>query len=174
VDVDLLPSEELLWQGRPARYPVFDHADRFVLPMLAGMVVFGVLVVAPTPTEPPHGVFRFFPILWFAALAWFVVARFGLRQLTLRSTEYTVTDQRVIVTTKPFGSRRECSAYLRALDPPVLKEHPDGRGTITFGEPVMLVFTWSRPTPSQGLVLEQIPEANAVRDLIVSTRGGRR
>jgi hypothetical protein len=32
------PPEELLWQGKFARYPMFDHADRFVLPMLAGMV----------------------------------------------------------------------------------------------------------------------------------------
>jgi hypothetical protein len=172
VDVDLLPSEELLWQGKPARYPVFDHVDRFVLPMLAGMVVFGVVFIAPMQTEQQTGVFRFFPIIWLAGLAWFVVAWFGLRQLTLRSTEYAVTDQRVIVTTKPFGSRREHSAYLRDLDQPVLKEHPDGRGTIIFGEPVILVVAGSRPTPSQGLALVQIPEAHVVRDLIVSARGG--
>ncbi|MEO6082680.1 MAG: hypothetical protein ABIQ18_06195 [Umezawaea sp.] len=145
-----------------------------MLPMLAGFAVFGVVFVAPMPTEQMTGVFRFFPILWFGLLAWFVVAWFGLRQLTLRSTEYAVTDQRVIVTTKPFGSRREHSAYLRDLYPPGLKEHPDGRGTITFSEPVVLAATRSRRTSSQGLALEQIPEARVVRDLIVSARGGGR
>jgi hypothetical protein len=168
--VDPLPSESVLWQGKPARYPLLDHWDRFVLPLLAFMIVFGTVFFVILPSEPTTGPYRFFPILWFAALAWFVVARYGLRQLTLRSAEYAVTDQRVVVVTKPFGSRTERSAYLNALEPPVLAEHPDGLGTITFGKPSALVTSGSRPAPNQLIVLEQIPDAATVRDLIIRNR----
>ncbi|MFD9737292.1 hypothetical protein [Umezawaea sp. NPDC059074] len=168
--VDLLPSETLLWQGKPARFPLFDHWDRFVLPVLGALVLFGVLFFPTLSAERPSGLFRVFPVLWFVVLAWFVVARYGLRQLTLRSAEYAVTDQRVIVVIKPFGSTTERSAYLNALEPPVLKEHPDGLGTITFGRPSALVARGSRPAPNQVILLESIPDAAAVRDLITRNR----
>ena len=168
--VDLLPSETLLWQGKPARFPLFDHWDRFVLPVLGALVLFGVLVLPSLSTQRPTGLSRAFPIVWFAVLVWFAVARYGLRQLTLRSAEYAVTDQRVIVVIKPFGSTTERSAYLNALEPPVLDEHPDGLGTITFGRPSALVASGSRPAPNQVILLERIPDAAAVRDLIIRNR----
>jgi hypothetical protein len=170
VDVDLLPSEQVLWRGKPARYPLFERVDRLFVPLWCFLVACFLVVTLPGPSSRDTLIARVFPVLSVVVLVWLVVARYGLRQLTLRSTEYVVTDRRLIVATKPFGSRHEQGLYLAQLEPPVVRDHGDGHGTITFGRPASFgTVPGSRPVPA----LEWIPDAERVRDLITEARAGR-
>jgi hypothetical protein len=168
VDVDLLPSERLLWRGKPARYPLFEAGDRFFAAIWLFVVGCGAVVMIGNDDVPTY-----FRVAFPAMAVWLVVAKLGLRRLTVRSTEYVLTDQRVVVVTKPFGSRRENSAYLDQIGPPDLIGHDDDRGTITFGKPGVPTWQGARPDPARAIALEWITGAEAVRDLIVEARAGR-
>jgi hypothetical protein len=175
VNVDLLPAESVLWQGKPARYPWFERSDRYLLlPMWGVFAVIAVwLFIAPPAADTTLG--RLFPVSWSAVLVWVMADKLVMRQRTLRSTEYVVTDQRVVVTTRPFGSRLEHSAYLSQLEPPTLAEHGNGLGSIIFGRPSVIGLPrGTRPKPGQTVGLEQIPNAGQVRDTIAAAQAAGR
>ncbi|KAA2255373.1 hypothetical protein F0L68_28640 [Solihabitans fulvus] len=179
---ELLPSEEVLWTGSPVRFPVFDAGD--ILAVLLGLVWF-VFAIFWTTTAAQGGAPAWF-LLWgvvFMLMGLYMAAgRLLVRWLSLRSTNYTVTNLRLIATWTSFGSARERSRYLSSLEPPVLSADEDGVGTIRFGEQSafqvllsqpMMMGRWNRGQPPV-IELRAISNARFVRDLIVATRSGQR
>lgn len=174
--MDLLPAERLLWTGSPVRFPVFDATDLVAVPfsiMWCGFAVFWEVTVIRT--NGPS-----FLVLWglmFVLVGlYFVAGRLIVRWLTLRGTEYAVTDQRVVVHSSVLGIDRERSEYLTNLEPPTLRESANGAGTIRFGSssgyPPMFHARW--PAQKSGIQLREIENARFVRDTIAKARAGSR
>jgi hypothetical protein len=170
----LLPSETVLWRGRPGSYPVFDRSDFVTLPF--GVVFLGVLgYFFVWPAWRDHSAFGIVATTIFSAAALYnVVGRLVVRQLTLRSAEYVVTDQRLVVRSKLFGHAREQAVWLTKIEPPVLTESADGTGSITFGDTRLFDRYSSRGDGSnrdeQPPEFVGIPDARRVRDLVASAR----
>lgn len=136
--VDLFAGERVLWEGAPTKFPVFDSGDVLLVPfslLWCGFAVFWTIGATGAGGATPFTLFG----LFFVALGlYFVFGRLIVRWLKLRGTAYTVTDRRIIVTSTAFGRRRENSAYLNTLPPPVLSRGVDMAGTITFGSSTRL------------------------------------
>src|SRR4051794_33396404 len=131
--VDLFAGERVLWDGTPTKFPVFDRGDVFLVPfslLWCGFAIFWTIGAIGSGGPTPFAIFGLFFIM---IGLYFVFGRLIARWMRLRGTTYTVTDRRVIVISTAFGRRREKSAYLNTLPPPVLTKGTDMTGTITFG-----------------------------------------
>jgi hypothetical protein len=173
VDIELSPSEDVLWTGSPVRYPVFDRQDAFLVPFSILWFAFAIFweVTAARSGAP------FFFDIWglpFIVFGFYLsVGRLAVRQIMLRSVVYTITNQRIIMRWKGMGNERERSRYLDHLEPPILAESDDGVGTIRFGLVGLFQFNsqQARGWPGQDpFVLYAIPGARSVRDTILAAR----
>jgi hypothetical protein len=108
------------------------------------------------------------------------VGRFVVRAVVSRRTRYVVTDRRLLLLGGGFSGDRTVAQYLSALPPPVIKEAPDGSGSLAFGAFPSLadVFTGNRqrrPALWSGEfsvmpVLRHISDVRRVRDLIAEAQ----
>jgi hypothetical protein len=156
------------------RITVFEPVDRILVPFHAlwlGVVVF--LMINKTIMVTPFAV----PIVavFLGAGLYALVGRLIVRGLAVRSSEYTVTDRRLIVIMRVFGRRREFTEYLRVLQSPLLQEDNDGIGTIRFGSSRVLAQVRDMRQTQQvsfgnPLVLHGIPHARNVRDIIATAQ----
>jgi hypothetical protein len=176
---DLFSGERVLWEGAPTRFPVFDRGDVFLVPfslLWCGFAIFwtvgAVGMGGPSPFALFGGVFVVIGL-------YFVFGRLITRWLKLRSTTYTVTDRRVIVTSTAFGRRRENSAYLKTLPPPTLSGGMDMAGTITFGNSSRMndiraaagMFTVGGQSGAPFVpTLTHVSNARLVRDIIAAAQ----
>jgi hypothetical protein len=157
------------------RVAVFEPIDRFLVPFhvlwLGGFVF---LMLNKTIIVSPVGL----PIvvIFLGVGLYALFGRLIIRALAVRSSTYTITDQRLTVTMRVFGRRREFSEHLRTLKPPLLDEHHDGTGTIKFGSSssamaevreMQQTQRFFAPNP---LVLHAIPHARHVRDIIATAQ----
>lgn len=134
---DLYPGERLLWTGMPTRYPVLSRTDRVILPLSAfAVIMFVSNAIVPMIRDDRAGNVVMVPFLVVFGLmvTHLLAGRFVVRRRELRTTTYTVTDQRVIVVSRPLLGRRVNSAYLRALLPPLVVSESGSVGTIKFGQ----------------------------------------
>jgi hypothetical protein len=178
--VDLFPGERVLWEGRPARHPLFQPADALLVPfsiMWCGFAVFWE-ASALTDDGPGPSLFR---ALWgipFVLIGLYLVGgRFVVHAITSRRTRYVITDRRVLVIGGLSGTCTT-SAYLSSLPPPVITVGPDGSGSLAFGA---FPNSWgalsqrtdggrgaaNQPMPP---VLWHIPEVRRVRDLVANSQ----
>ncbi len=181
-DVELLPGERLLWEGRPLRHRLFRAPDALLIPfslLWFGFVVFweaSVLTERTVGDRPPV-----FFVLWGVPFVlvglYLVVGRFVVRAVASRRTRYVLTDLRILVIGGMSGNRTT-SAYLRSLPPPVVAEQPDRSGNLAFGAfpGILDPFThrnglrgWASE-PSSDPALWHIPEVRRVRDLIAGVQ----
>jgi hypothetical protein len=177
-DFDRFPAERVLWTGSPVRHPAPDATDMVLLAMGLAFLLFSAFWVTSTVRNGAAPLFAGFgALIGLSALVqtWGTVA---YRHLMLRHAVYTVTDQRLVVVTNALGRHKEESSYLAELRPPVLKERPDGVGSITFGtsnpfaprRSTKFSRSWTIERP---IALYGIGNARHVRDLVVSHRGPR-
>lgn len=170
---DLLPSERVLWTGKPARFPLLDRGAVLLVPF--GLVWLGFVVLFWVRASP-QGVMRLaVPVVLVLGLGSVLWQTFHPR-LVLTSAEYTVTDQRVITTSRVLGRYREQSAYLTDLPPATLFERDGGVGTIRFGDSGSLADLF--PSRKDGesrppFALREIENAREVRDTIANARAAR-
>jgi hypothetical protein len=90
--------------------------------------------------------------------------------LELRSTVYTVTNQRVLIEAKVFGRPRSRSRYLRQLVPPTVVDRA-GIGDVRFGEQSLLEMmraSRNRALPPRPFELRAIENPARVRDLVMA------
>jgi hypothetical protein len=171
VVADLSPSERVLWTGSPVRHPVFDSSDRLVVP---GALVGVVFLVFWVSTATAAGAPFFFVGFGYLGLAWVVFLLIGrpvLRWLELRTTVYTVTDQRVLIEAKVLGVARNRSRYLRQLSPPMVVARAGGVGDVRFDNETFLDMVRAnrnRPMPPRPFELRAIEGPERVRDLIMT------
>lgn len=170
VTADLAPSERVLWTGSPVRHPVFDATDRFMIPVAILGVAFMIFWLSGVIGAHAPG---FFLVVGSIGLAWAVFLLLGrpvVRWLELRSTVYTVTDQRVLIESKVLGVPRSRGRYLRQLSPPTVVSRGGGLGDVRFDEPSMLELiraSRNRPFPPRPFELRAIEDPRRVRDLIM-------
>lgn len=168
---DLAPSERVLWTGSPVRHPVFDSSDRLVVPA----AIFGVaFMVFWMGTVVDTGAPALFLVAGGLGLAWTVFLLLGrptLRWLELRSTVYTVTNQRVLIEATVLGRPRSRSRYLRQLVPPTVVARARGIGDVRFEEQGLLEMmraSRNRALPPRPFELRAIENPARVRDLIMA------
>ncbi|MEU4715247.1 hypothetical protein AB0F73_16515 [Micromonospora purpureochromogenes] len=182
-DVELLPGERLLWEGRPLRHRLFRAPDALLIPV--SLLFFGfavvweasVLATRTAEGEPPPVFFALWGIPFVLAGLYLVVGRFVVRAIASRRTRYVLTDLRIVIIGGLSGNRTT-SAYLRSLPPPVMAEQPDRSGSLAFGAfPGVLDGFYHRnglrgwaSEPSSNPVLWHIPEVHRVRDLIAGAQ----
>ena len=137
----LLPGERILWSGQPGQGLLFTSRDTFLIPF--SLVWFGFTVFWESQVTSQSEAPNFF-VLWGAMFMCFglymVVGRFIVDAWLRRRINYAVTDQRVlIVRSAPFA--KFVAVSLARLPEVQLSERGNGRGTIRFGQEVMM---WGR------------------------------
>lgn len=170
-----LASEHVLWRGSPVRHPAFDRVDVFLVPF--SIVWLGFFVfwekTAVRNGEPAFFLIWGIPFLCFGL--YLNIGRFAARQIRLRSSVYTITDQRLIVRWNGWGQPREHSIYLKHLEPPQVTETDDGVGTIRFGSGNLFDYSGANRSPRRGwngdpFTIYAIRDVDTVLDLLVENR----
>ena len=164
----LLPGERLLWTGRPKQGLLFRPSDLFIVAF--GLVWTGLSLFAVH--DDPVAVLGDV-ITWpFLAVGFYLIVGRFPHDAWLRSRLlYAVTNRRVIVLVgRP--NQRLLSAEIGYLPALTYKEHPGGRGTLTFdvesSEPEL---PWLQPgkeayTDLSRLRFAHIEQPRLVYDLI--------
>lgn len=137
----LLPGERIIWSGQPGQGLLLTSRDWFLIPFsLAwfGFTVFWEFGVT-SQSEAPD-----FFVLWGAMFMciglYMVVGRFIVDAWLRRRIQYAVTDQRVLIArSSPFA--KFVAVSLARLPDVQLSERAGGRGTIRFGQDVVV---WGR------------------------------
>jgi hypothetical protein len=171
-----LPGETILWQERPAWRPVARSV--FHIRMVA--LYFGLLIIADIVANRLHGLSPLatlraeLPLVALAAGAGAVLL--VLAWLTARTTDYTITDRRVVLR---FGVAfpATLSLPLRVIGSVAVRVHPDHTGDIPLvprtGERVSYLKLWplarpwrlARPQP----MLRAVPRAGMAAALLSRT-----
>lgn len=116
------PGEQLLWSGSPRQVRPGGRGSRIALLAGVALVVAGILLMF-------FGVGYWAPFLIVgAAMAWTGFHR----RSEVRTSEYFLTNRRIVVQASVAGRDQEKVYPLAELSPPVLTEHADGTGTLTF------------------------------------------
>lgn len=129
---NLLPGERVVWRGRPRKRLIFRAIDIFLIPFSlfwAGFVVFWNLSVW---TSNAPGSFGIFGLPFLAVGIYFAIGRFMVDAYRLERLNYTVTNQRVVITRQGSGSVQ--SLDIHRLPNLSMTQKSDGSGTLTFGE----------------------------------------
>lgn len=177
---DLYPNERVLWTGSPTRFPIFNRADLLLVPfsiLWFGLLTFMMANAAGSDVPGPIQPFLIFGGLFVVIGLYLVFGRFILRRLSLRNTHYVVTDRRVIANWTVLGRRRQQTAYLKDLPPPIITGRDLSVGTIKFGDSSFMdelmaeakFVPGSRP-PAVRPVLVEVAGARQVRDLIATAQ----
>ncbi|GHJ43593.1 hypothetical protein Cs7R123_09350 [Catellatospora sp. TT07R-123] len=175
--LNLLPGEQVLWQGSPIRHRLVWPPDALLIPFSIVWCGFAVFMEASAVADGAPGFFAIWGAMFVAVGGYLVVGRFVVRAVVSRRIRFAVTEHRVIVIGGLTGGRAE-STYLDALPPPVISERPDGSGTLAFGAMPSIgdMFSgamsrrqswrmWS-PHPSATPLLADVPDVRRARDLI--------
>jgi hypothetical protein len=170
---ELYPSEHVLWTGAPTRIPMFEPIDLVLIPFMTLWTGLAAFDFKNAMAHRSSG--GFLAGIFVAVGMYMLVGRLIVRFVALRSSQYTVTDRRLIVNLRVFGRPREFTEYLRNLKPPTLREHRDGLGTIRFGDWSMqdIPRDAMRSQLSQvgdPFVLHGVQHAQYVRDIIATAQ----
>jgi hypothetical protein len=130
----LLPSERILWCGRPPTGFLFRKSDAFLIPfslLWAGFAVFWEYMAyaqgAPT-------FFLLFGAVFVLIGVFFTVGRFYYDMRVRENTVYAVTDSRALILAG-FARQSLTALTLKSLSQIGLELSGGGRGTISFGGP---------------------------------------
>jgi hypothetical protein len=177
--LDLMPGEDVLWEGKPQHHPVFDQGDFLLVPVSLGLFV-GALQLELNMIRSAAPALSILLLPFVILCLYLALGRLVARALRSRSTVYAVTNHRVIERIRRPVARTRW-VHVGQLTPPVVRM-PVGEatGSIAFGqfpwgpesirEMVRLQASWSvwstiYPAP---LVLRDIEHVHHVRDLIAS------
>lgn len=154
-------EEETLWRGTPSPRVLIGHAAGLLLMLIAILLL---VRVAASFTADLAGKSTIVSAGWWIAAALVVVQliRLGLALLRIRSTIYTITNQRIIVETGLL-SKAVSEIDLRTIDDTQFFQSPmhrlAGIGDVT-------LVSADRATPT--FVLHNVPDPRAMREMIRS------
>jgi hypothetical protein len=177
-DVNLLPGERIVWSGRPERYRLFRPADAYLIPFSVLWGGFAIFWESSALTMGAPGFFALWGVPFVAIGLYLIFFRFVVRARSLRMARYLVTNSRVIVS-GGFTGQNRAETWLTRLDPPIVKERPDGSGDLAFGSFPSVIQTgygWRRgsqpwgPDPLLPPVFRGIEQVRYVCDLIASSQ----
>ncbi len=164
---ELVPTETLLWYGKPASGIRCRFADIYLIPLLA---IWGVVMseLLATFTRGGYDEFDLFLFLWFLTGGFYhFLGRFILSSRIRLNTTYGLTNERIIIRRGIFRKTTK-SLNLYLLPEMNLTEIYDGSGTITFGNDlvrpgwVYLLGSSATKIPT----FEMIQDARKVYELI--------
>ena len=132
----LLPSERVIWSGRPNLSRWFSPIDLWLVPfslLWGGFAIFWEVMVLLLARG---GVILF--ALWgvpFVLIGQYMIwGRFLVRRFRRRHTTYALTDRRVLVLSHRWRSGEQLQASFLSHVPAInLRQRSDGSGTIQFG-----------------------------------------
>ncbi len=134
IRAELGPTENLLWAGRARRGIIFQSADRFWIPF--ALVWTGIVGYWLATTIPQWGQEAGRPLLvlpfFFLFGVHMLAGRFLVDATQRAHTCYGLSNERVIIVTE-LKTRLVRSVPLDTLNDVILKERPNGWGTITLG-----------------------------------------
>jgi len=164
---DILQSlsrdERLLWSGVPKQGLMFRAGDAFLIPfslLWCGFVIFWEWT-AVTANAPVF--MKLWGIPFVLAGLYITVGRFIYDMLLRARTDYAVTSERIIISSR-LGSRRIKSIDLGTLPEITLTMTTATEGTLTFGSNVPYMY-WSQQTAYRPPAFEGIPDAARVAAL---------
>jgi hypothetical protein len=152
---DTFDGERVLWIGQPARFPIFDVVGVLVTAVGIYCVVGATFSIVAGVRDGNATTVVLAAFIALCVLC-VVVGWPLLRRANLRSTQYLLTESRIVVCSTTTR-RRTLIAHLRDLPPPTLSIR-DGTsiGTIRFD--------------GSTVVLLEVENARQVHQLITSTR----
>ena len=162
----LVRDEKIIWSGRPAQGLLLTGRDGLLIPfslMWGGFAIFWETSVLKLPQAP--AVMKVWGVPFVLVGAYLVAGRFLLDYWIRRGTQYFVTNKRILIS-RPWPFSKFTAMSLDQLPEVSLTESANGRGTITFGQPLPL---WGRNqgfsawTPSLAPVPQFIAIENAGR-----------
>ncbi|GAB3396374.1 hypothetical protein [Amycolatopsis echigonensis] len=159
----LAEDEQLLWSGRPQRFPR-RYADYHIYVVTAvgfgAMAALGVIAVVRFDVDP--AVFAVWPVLFGMTLG-LGSERNRRRKALLRGLTYLVTDRRVVFVADRPGGIEFRWVLLPDLGKPRVRDHGDGTGTVGFGAPLGLRMRDLQFRAESPLVT-MVPELIAIDD----------
>ena len=167
-------GERILWTDRPRQGLLLRGVDAFMIPfslVWTGFAVFWFLMASGSQGGK-H--FSLLGIPFILVGVYLIIGRFSLDSWQRSKTYYGLTDRRVIIISG-ITARSVKSLNLHSLPEISLTEHSNELGSITFG-PTGFQHSWGKAAPWPGMnqyvspVLEQIPDAKSVYDLIQRTQ----
>lgn len=136
---DTFDGERVLWVGQPARFPIFDVVGVLLTTVGIYCIAGAVFSIVSAARDGNLITVALAALIGLCVLA-VIIGRPVLRRANLRTTQYLLTESRIVVASTVAG-RRVLIAYLRDLSPPALSMRDStGIGTIRFdGSTVVLL-----------------------------------
>ena len=139
VEFELLPDEDVLWQGKPILWKLFNAYDLFLIPF----TVFWCSIALPmlySGIRSGNPILILFPHAWIGLYMLF--GRFIYKTVRKQHTWYVITNKRILLCTNLFGKHVQTFNlnHLPALSKAV---GFGGIGNITFDEPGQKTW-WNR------------------------------
>jgi hypothetical protein len=139
INTELLSGENILWQGKPDQKMVFTKSDILLIPfslLWGGFALFweaNVLGIGIIPNKAPGDVFlpfALFGIPFVLMGLYFIFGRFVYKNYMKSMTDYFVTNQRILISSKNTIRTIE----LKSINSTTKRINSNGQGSITFGE----------------------------------------
>ncbi len=129
---NLLPEEQVLWEGRPATGVFLRPIEAVLIPFSLLWLGFAIFWGTGVWTSHAPLFFKLFVLPLLAAGFYLTIGRFGTDILNRRKIRYFVTNQRILIQ-KCVGSSKFKSIDIKKLPVLELEERSNGSGTIKFG-----------------------------------------
>lgn len=168
-------GERILWKGRPARGIRLRSSDLFMIPFSLVWSVLAISNLAPMLISgKADPAFSLVGLLFIVVAIYISVGRFIVDAIVRASTEYAITDRRVIIKSG-FFSRKVTTINMNTMPEVSLTEKSNGSGTILFGD----TGSWRAPAMSgfympgyrQPPALEMIRDVRKAYALLTNARG---
>jgi hypothetical protein len=185
VNNDFLPGEKILWQGKPDPAVIFSPADAFLVPfslVFGSFVIFwlrAVMNMSSSAGNGMPGIFGLFGLIFLLASLYFIFGRFMYKAMDKASTDYFITDKRVLIIKSLFSRNME-SAYLNQVPVVNKKVRPDGHGSLIFGnQPFFMAMYANSGWPMYNTYGVSVPafydirDADRVYDIFCRARDGK-
>ena len=130
---ELLPNEDVIWQGSPSLSKIFTKGDIFLIPFSVFWGGFSVLWFIGATFA--GGAFGLFGVPFVIIGLYMIFGRFIVKNFVKRSTLYAVTNMRVLVVrVNSSGIRKSISsAEIKTIPNESTSYGNDGIGDIIFG-----------------------------------------
>lgn len=151
-ELDTFDGERVLWVGRPVRWPIFDVIGVLLTAVGIYSIAGAVYAVVSGARDGNAMTITLAVLLGVCVLA-VVIGRPVLRRASLRTTEYVLTESRIVVrSTNPRD--RQVAARLRELGRPTLSmRDSDNTGTIRFDGSTVVLLEIENPRQVQQLII---------------------
>lgn len=130
----LLPGEQMLWEGKPSAGLIVRPIEIFLIPfslLWGGFALFWNITVWTGDASGADLPFKLFGLPFLAAGLYITIGRFLVDMHLRKRLVYIVTNRRILIL-REHGSTSK-SVDIKRLQTLEFDERPDGSGTIRFG-----------------------------------------